>query len=117
MGFVLHELNLTPEQKTQLKTAFADEESQFRTLRASMKANRQALATTPPTDSSYATLIETAKSNAATRISLESQLWTNIYQNVLSKPQREAIPGIVAAAQQQREAKMEAWKARHPQAN
>jgi hypothetical protein len=35
---------------------------------------------------------------------------------VLTKAQQQAIPGIVAAAQQAREARMAAWKAQHAQA-
>jgi hypothetical protein len=36
-----------------------------------------------------------------------------VYQNALSKEQRDAIPGIVAAAQAQRAQHMAAWKAQH----
>jgi Spy/CpxP family protein refolding chaperone len=116
MMFVLHKLNLTPEQKTQVKSMFAGQKSQFQELRVSAQANRQALAATPPTDAGYAALIETAKANAATRITLESQMWGNIYQHVLTQTQQRAIPGIVAQAEAARQAKMEAWKAEHPQA-
>jgi Spy/CpxP family protein refolding chaperone len=116
MMFVLHKLNLTPEQKTQVKSMFAEQKSQFQELRVSAQANRQALAATPPTDAGYAALIETAKANAATRITLESQMWGNIYQHVLTQTQQRAIPGIVAQAQAARQAKMEAWEAEHGQA-
>ena len=116
MFFVLHKLNLTADQKTQIKSIIAGEKSQFEALRASVKANRTALATTPPTDPGYPALIQTAQTNAATRIKLQSETWTAIYSNVLTKPQQAAIPGIVAAAQQAREAQMADWKAAHPQA-
>ena len=59
MGFVLHKLNLTADQKTQVKAIFADEKSQFEALRSERKANRKALATTPPTDPGYPALIQT----------------------------------------------------------
>ena len=113
MGFVLHKLNLTADQKTQVKAIFAGQKSQFEALRTSGKANRQALATTPPNDSSYPALIETAQHNAATRISLMHQTWKQVYETVLTKPQRDSIPGIVAAAQAARESRMAAWKAQH----
>jgi Spy/CpxP family protein refolding chaperone len=113
MGFVLHKLGLNDSQKTQLKSIMASEKSQFEALRASVKANRQALATTPPTDSGYPALIQTAQTNAATRIKLESETWTAVYENVLSQTQRDAIPGIVAAAQAQRAERMAAWQAQH----
>jgi Spy/CpxP family protein refolding chaperone len=115
MGLVLHKLNLGADQKTQIKAMFAGERSQFEALHQSAKANRQALATTPPTDPGYAALIETAQQNAAARILLESQNWKQIYESVLSKQQQQQIPGIAAAAQAARESKMGAWKAQHPQ--
>jgi Spy/CpxP family protein refolding chaperone len=113
MGFVLHKLNLTDTQKTQLKSVLAGQKSQFEALRASVKTNREALATTPPTDPGYPALIQTAQTNAATRIKLESETWSAVYQNVLTKPQRDSIPGIVAAAQAARAAHVAAWKAQH----
>jgi periplasmic protein CpxP/Spy len=115
MGMVLHKLDLTDAQKTQVKTIMAEHKSQFEALRTSAKANRQALETTPPTDGGYPALIETAQKNAATRIQLMSETWSSIYQNVLTKPQRDAIPGLVAAAQAQREERMQAWQSRRQQ--
>jgi Spy/CpxP family protein refolding chaperone len=116
MFFVLHKLNLTAEQKTQIKDIMAGQKSQFESLHASSKANRTALATTPPTDSGYPALVQTAQTNAAARIKLKSDLWSAIYTNVLTKEQQAAIPGVVAAAAEAHEARMAAWKAAHPQA-
>jgi Spy/CpxP family protein refolding chaperone len=115
MGFVLHKLNLTADQKTQIKAIFAGEKSQFEALRANGKSNRQALATTAPNDPGYPALIQTAQTNAAARISLMSQTWKQVYENVLTKAQRDQIPAIVASAQAARESKMAAWKAQHTQ--
>lgn len=116
MFFLLHKLDLTAEQKTQIKDIMAGQKSQFESLRASSRANRTALATTPPTDPGYPALIQTAQTNAATRIRLKSDLWSAIYNNVLTKQQQTAIPGVVAAAEEAHEARMAAWKAAHPQA-
>ena len=114
---ILHKLNLTDAQKTQVKSIMTSEKSKFEALRTSSQTNREALATTPPTDTAaYAALIATAQKNAATRIQLMSETWTNIYQNVLTQTQRDAIPGIVAAAKAQREQRMEEWKAEHSSA-
>ena len=85
MFFVLHKLNLTAEQKTQIKCIMASQKSQFEALRTSSKANREALATTPPTDAGYPALIETAKSNAATGIKLRSETWSAIYRTCSPK--------------------------------
>lgn len=118
-GFMglLHKLSLTDAQRTQVKSIMAGEKDQFQALRTSSQTNREALATTPPTDTSaYAALIATAQKNAATRIQLMSETWTHIYQNVLTQTQRDAIPGIVAAAQAKRQQRMEEWQAAHPSA-
>jgi Spy/CpxP family protein refolding chaperone len=115
MFFVLHKLNLTAEQKTQIKSIMAGKKSQFEALRTSAKANRTALATTAPTDSGYPALMQTEQTNAMTRLKLKHETWSEIY-SVLTKAQQAAIPGVVAAAQQAREARMAAWKAQHAQA-
>jgi periplasmic protein CpxP/Spy len=114
MGSVLHKLQLTEAQKTQIKGIFAGQKSQFEALHASVKANREALETTAPSSPDYPALVQQAQTNAAQRIKLESETWSAIYTSVLSKAQHDAIPGIVAAAKAQREARMAAWKAQHP---
>jgi Spy/CpxP family protein refolding chaperone len=117
MGMILHKLNLTDAQKTQVKSIMEGQKSQFQALRSSSQTNHEAMASTPPTDTAaYATLVATAQKNAATRIQLMSETWANVYSNVLTQTQREAIPGIVAAAKAQREQRMEEWKAEHPEA-
>jgi len=110
MGMVMHKLNLTDAQKTQVKSIMASEKSQFQALRTSSQTNHEALASTPPTDTAaYAGLVATEQKNAAARIQLHSETWTNVYNNVLTQTQREAIPGIVAAAK----AKRAQWQAEH----
>jgi Spy/CpxP family protein refolding chaperone len=99
MGYVLHKLDLTAEQKGKIKSILQGEKSQFQALRASAESNRQALAATPPTDAGYAALIQTAQTNAATRISLMSETWKQIYEKVLTPAQQQQIPEIAAAAQ------------------
>ena len=113
MGFVLHKLQLTDAQKIQIKGIFAGQKSQFEALHASAKANREALETTAPSSPDYPALVQQAQTNASQRIKLESETWSAIYTSVLSKAQHDAIPGIVAAAKAQREARMAAWKAQH----
>jgi Spy/CpxP family protein refolding chaperone len=116
MGMMLHKLTLTDAQKAHVTEIMQGEKTQFAALRESARANREALATTPPTDPAYQTLIQTAEANAATRIKLESETWGSVYADVLTKEQRDAIPGIVAAAQAERQQRMAAWKAQHSQA-
>jgi hypothetical protein len=59
--------------------------------------------------------VQQAQTNAAQRIKLESETWSQIHASVLTKAQQDSIPGIVAAARAQREARMAAWRAEHPQ--
>jgi Spy/CpxP family protein refolding chaperone len=113
MFFVLHKLDLSADQKTKIKGIMAGQKSEFEALHESSKANRTSLAATAPTDPGYPALIQAAQTNASRRIALESETWSAIYSNVLTKTQQQAIPGIVAAAQAEREARMEEWKAQH----
>jgi Spy/CpxP family protein refolding chaperone len=110
MGMVLHKLDLTAAQKAQVKSIMASEKSQFQTMRTSSQTNHDALASTSPTDTAtYAGLVATEQKNAAARIQLQSETWSNVYSNVLTQTQRDAIPGVVAAAK----ARREQWQAEH----
>ena len=113
MGLVLHQLDLSDAQKAQVKSILASQKSQFQALRTSSQTNHDALASTSPADTAtYAGLVATEQKNAAARIQLRSETWANIYNNVLTPTQREAIPNIVAAAK----ARREQWQAEHAQA-
>jgi hypothetical protein len=76
MRRILDKLDLTAEQE-------------------SGRANREQLEVMPPTDPGYAGLVATAKSNAAEKIQLMSDLWGQVYAQ-LTPDQRTRIPGIVA---------------------
>jgi len=93
---VLKQLNLTPEQQTQIKSIFATAKPQFQTLGASMRSNAEAIAAMSPTDSAYPALLATAKANAAARIQQMSDVKAQIFA-VLTKVQQEQIPQIIAA--------------------
>lgn len=112
MLFVLHRLDLTPDQRTRVAAIMAQHRDEFEALRTGAKANRHALATTPPTDPAYPALVETAQTAAAKRIKLESETWAAVYSGVLTPGQQQAIPGIVAAVEQERAARESSWKAR-----
>ena len=93
---VLKQLNLSPEQQTQVKSIFAAAKPQFQELRASTRANHEALMTAAPTDAGYPALLATAKANAARRIDQMSAVKTQIYA-ILTPAQIKQIPQIVAA--------------------
>ena len=112
---VLAQLNLTPEQQTQVKAILAQTKPQFRALMASGRANREALATTAPTDHpAYDSLLATAKVNAASRAQLRSDVWSQVYA-VLTPQQQAQVPGIVATQKAARDARRAAWQAQHAQ--
>ncbi|HSY08672.1 MAG TPA: Spy/CpxP family protein refolding chaperone [Steroidobacteraceae bacterium] len=102
---VLKQLNLTPEQQTQIKGIFASAKSQFRELGASMRSNREALAAAAPTDAGYPALLAAEKANAAKRIDQMSAVKTQIYA-VLTPAQIKQIPQILAADKAK-------WQQRH----
>jgi Spy/CpxP family protein refolding chaperone len=93
---VLKQLNLTPEQQTQIKSIFASAKSQFKELGESMRSNREALEAAAPTDAGYPALLATEKANAAKRIEQMSAVKTQIYA-VLTPTQIKQIPSIIAA--------------------
>jgi Spy/CpxP family protein refolding chaperone len=93
---VLHQLNLTAEQKTQVHSILATAHPQMQALHSSSQSNMEALLKTAPTDPGYPALLETAKQNAAAHIKLMSDLHTQIY-SVLSPEQKAKIPAIVDA--------------------
>jgi len=94
---VLKQLNLTPEQRTQINSIFAAAKPQFQSLGADMRSNADAMAAMSPTDAGYPALLATAKASAAARIQQMSDVQAQIYA-VLTKTQQEQIPQIIAAA-------------------
>lgn len=106
---VLDQLDLTAEQKTQIRAIFDQAKPQLQAVRESGRANRDQLDVMPPTDPAYAVLLTFAKSNAADQIQLMSDLWTQVYAK-LTPDQRARIPGIVAAERTERDARRSSWQ-------
>ena len=107
---VLAKLNLTADQQTQVRSILAQAKPQFSALMASSRANRDALATTAPSDHpAYDSLLATSKANAATGIQLRSDVWAQIHA-VLTPAQQAQVPGIVAAQKAARDARRATWQ-------
>jgi|GEM_PF-1528992 len=102
---VLKQLNLSPEQQTQIKSILAAAKPQFQEFGTSMRGNHDALAAAAPTDAGYPALLATEKANAAKRIEQMSAVKTQIYA-VLSAAQIKQIPQILAADKAK-------WQQRH----
>jgi periplasmic protein CpxP/Spy len=109
---VLDKLDLTADQKTQIRAIFEKAKPQMQAVHESGRANRDQLEVTPPTDAAYAGLLAFAKSNAAEQIQLMSDLWTQVYAK-LTPDQRARIPGIVAAERTERDARRASWRKQH----
>jgi protein CpxP len=109
---VLQQVNLTPEQQTQIKAIFAQARPNMQTLRANLRSNHEALAATSPNDPNYPALLATEKANGMARIQAASDLKTQIYA-VLTPAQQAQIPAILAADRAARDARMAARRAQN----
>jgi len=109
---VLNQLDLTAEQKAQVRAIFDQGKPQLQAAHQSGRAARDQLEVTPPTDPAYAGMLASAKSNAADQIQLMSDLWTQVYAK-LTPEQRARIPGIVAAQRADRDAHRASRKPLH----
>jgi periplasmic protein CpxP/Spy len=98
---VLGQLNLTTDQKAEIQAIMNQARPQMQAVRESGRANREQLQVTPPTDPGYAALVAFAKTNAAERIQLMSDVWTQVYAR-LTPDQRARVPDIVAAQRAER---------------
>jgi Spy/CpxP family protein refolding chaperone len=110
---VLRQLNLTPEQQTQIKSIFEQAKPGMQAALAAARANHEALMSTAPTDANYPTLLATEKTNAAARVQAMSDMKAQVYA-VLTPEQQAKIPQILAADKAARQARIAAWRANHP---
>jgi Spy/CpxP family protein refolding chaperone len=110
---VLRQLNLTPEQKTQIKSIFEQAKPDLQAKFAAARANHEALLSTAPTDANYPALLQTEKVNAAARVQAMSDMKEQIYA-VLTPEQQAKVPQILAADKAARQARIAAWRANHP---
>jgi len=109
---LLSQLNLTAEQRARVQAIYAQSKPRVQQLMADSRATRQSLAATAPTDHpAYDTLLAQAKSDAAGRIQLASDVRGLIY-NVLTPEQQAQIPAILAA---DRAARRSAWQSQRGQ--
>jgi len=108
---VLDQLDLTPEQQTQVKAIMGQAKSQLQTLHGAMSTDQLALAAAAPNDPNYPALLATAKANAAALIQFESDLKTQVYA-ILTPAQVARIPAIVAEERAAQEARSLAWRSK-----
>jgi Spy/CpxP family protein refolding chaperone len=112
LGSALQKLNLSADQRNQIQSIYAQAKPRFKSLQSERRTNLDALATTPPTDPGYPALVAAAQSNAAAGVQLRADIWSQIHA-VLTPDQQAKIPGLVAQAKAERQARRAAWQARH----
>jgi protein CpxP len=111
---VLKQLNLTPEQQTQVDSIIAAVKPQFQELRANGQTALEALAVTAPTDPTYPAVLAAAKASAAAHIQQLSDVKTQVYA-ILTPAQQAQIPQIVAAEKAKWAAHKSEWRSKHGQ--
>jgi periplasmic protein CpxP/Spy len=100
---VLHQLNLTDAQKTQIHSIYKAARPQMESLAESTHQNMAELMSTSPQDAGYTALVEKSKADALAHIKLITDTQAQIYA-VLTPEQQAKIPDIVAAEKARREA-------------
>jgi len=108
---LLAALGLSAAQKAQIKSIHEKAHSQMETLESTSRANREKMAGLSPKDPAFASAVQAAKANAAARIQLHADLWTQTYA-VLTPAQQGMIPVLLTAAKNERAAREAAWKER-----
>jgi Spy/CpxP family protein refolding chaperone len=108
MHRLLRHLDLSTEQQAHVKAIHESLMPRAEALHAAVRRNRDALATTPPTDPAYTALLEESKADAAQAIQLRADAWTQVY-GVLTPEQRAKLPDLLAAARQRREERRQEW--------
>jgi Spy/CpxP family protein refolding chaperone len=109
---LLHKLNLSEDQKSQVKAIFEKSKPDTEALEGKERSTHESLAELSPKDPAFAALVATAKTNAAARVQLYVDLWTKIY-GVLTPAQQARIPAIVAEEKSAHAAREAEWKAHH----
>jgi Spy/CpxP family protein refolding chaperone len=99
-----HQMNLSTDQKSQIKAILAADRTQARGQ--GQQVDIAVLGN--PADPNYATALQTAKINAANRLQRESEVQSQIY-NVLTTEQRNQLPTVLAGIK----AKMAQHRAQH----
>ena len=95
---VLHQLNLTADQKTQVQGILAQAKPQLQTLTSTSRSDRLSLAKAAPTDPSYPSLLAAVKADATARIQQGADIRQQIYA-VLTPAQQAQIPQIIDTQQ------------------
>lgn len=96
LGGALRRLNLTPDQRTQVRQILSSARSQSASLRQSVAQNFAALHN--PGDPNYAAALQAAQTRASNLVAQRSQIEKQIY-GVLTPAQKSQLPQVLASMQ------------------
>jgi Spy/CpxP family protein refolding chaperone len=102
------QLNLTTDQKQTIRSLMSQARSQFR----SNGGAPDMTVVGNPGDANFASAVQSLQSRASSRIELESELASNIY-NVLTPEQKQQLPTVLASMKAKAAARRAAWQAQH----
>ena len=96
LGGALRRLNLTPDQRSQVRQILSSARSQDASLRQSVAQNFAALHN--PGDPNYAAALQAAQTRAGSLVAQRSQIEKQIY-GVLTPAQKSQLPQVLASIQ------------------
>jgi hypothetical protein len=108
------QLNLTAQQQQSIKTLLMQARSESQSNAATAP---DVTVIGNPGNAGYASAVQNMQTRAADRIQLESSLAANIYKNVLTDSQRQALPAVLADMQTKMQQRRASWLQQHPAAN
>ena len=106
----MHQLNLTSEQQSQIKSILAAARSQRQADASAGSVDMAVLGN--PGDPNYAAALQSAKARVAARLQKEVELQSEIY-NVLTADQKAKLPQVLADMKTKAEARRAAWLQQH----
>jgi Spy/CpxP family protein refolding chaperone len=108
------QLNLTPDQQTNIKNILKTARSNFRPGARGTQPGITVLGN--PAHPDFAAAVQSAESTASSRIQKESVLAGQIFAQ-LTTAQQQQLPAVLASIQAQQQARRAQWAARHASGN
>ena len=107
-----HQLNLTSDQQATIQGILSNARTQRQAEAASSSGAVDFSVLANPGDPNYATALESAKTQAQTRLQKEVELQSQIY-NVLTADQKAKLPQVLADMKSKAQARRAQWQQQH----
>ena len=105
------QLNLTTDQQASIKQILTTARAQAKATHAAGPAVDMTVLANPG-DANYATALQSAKTQAATRLQNESEIQAQVY-NVLTAEQKAQLPTVLASLKAQAAQRRATWEQNH----